>query len=492
MSRKLLQYIALTKSELDNYVQDESSCIFRVFHKTHIGFPPHGLGNVKDTLRNLITNKQIGAYEKGLEGIVLAIKNMKVINNLWPVRGDSWVLHFDVEADFYIFRPKVGLVLEGVCKYRAKKHISAVIYRVFSVAIRFQKGTDMSNIAINSNIKFMVKEFNLKSNLPYIEGELIRENVPTTSANKRTVFSDNEDENLDSGISTEDLCHEPTTTVSKSSEDEDQKPITKSATKQLKSILKTPTSIKIKQERTSRSPSPNKSTRFSTDNNSTIIFDTDSIIAQSNIKTEPEDDEDEPVFKTPRESPPKKRKNKRTSFDALESVKDLLSQKKTTTENDRRPTTKTVKRKLPMDDDDDDNSRPHKKKCKKAVATTSKSKLRSPSPSSDDEMNIDLPVTIKKERTSESRSNSESEAEEVSRKSIKAAPSTYDIIPSKLDDTIDDDDEMLSQSSNMLSSTKLGEDHDDDNGAKSSKKKKKKKSRLSLLEMSTALFDELL
>ncbi len=120
------------------------------------------------------------------------MKNVKVLNNLWKIRQDYSALHFDVSADFYVFKPKIGVVANGVCKNRAKNHISVVLYKVFNVAIRFKAGTDVSDIMVNSNVKFIITAINLKTSLPYLMGELVRDNA-------NTIFSD-DDENADSGI----------------------------------------------------------------------------------------------------------------------------------------------------------------------------------------------------------------------------------------------------------------------------------------------------
>lgn len=210
MKQNSLQYIALTKNELEVFIENDSTCIEKIYHRIHIVFPPHGLANGKEALKNSIENKQIGFYEKDLGGIVLGIKNIKILDHLWKIRHDCCALHFDIEANFYVFKPKAGIVIEGLCIHKAKNHMSVVLYRVFNVAIRFKEGTDVSDIMINSNVKFTITDINLKTQLPYIVGELIRKPNKNqkkldsvNKINKKLIFSD--DENMDSGISTEDL-----------------------------------------------------------------------------------------------------------------------------------------------------------------------------------------------------------------------------------------------------------------------------------------------
>lgn len=46
-------------------------------------------------------------------GIILDIKNVKLITDRATLINDDPSLHLDIEADFYIFTPKVGCTLFG-------------------------------------------------------------------------------------------------------------------------------------------------------------------------------------------------------------------------------------------------------------------------------------------------------------------------------------------------------------------------------------------
>jgi len=47
------------------------------------------------------------------DGFILGHKNVELLTDKATIINDSPYLHFDVEADFYIFKPQVGCTLLG-------------------------------------------------------------------------------------------------------------------------------------------------------------------------------------------------------------------------------------------------------------------------------------------------------------------------------------------------------------------------------------------
>lgn len=171
MSKKssLFQF---TQTQLDGYIKDENSCVKRVPSKMHIGFPPYGLENFKETLLSIISKKKIGSYDDESRGIVLDVRNIKLEGTMSHIRYDSPELHMDIFANFYVFQPHLGALLKGTVKHISKRHVSALIYNVFNVSIRLN-GDFMRKLQVNKEISFRVKKFDLQNVLPYIEGELV-------------------------------------------------------------------------------------------------------------------------------------------------------------------------------------------------------------------------------------------------------------------------------------------------------------------------------
>lgn len=205
MDKTKLKYIKYTKKELDSYVRDKSACICLVNSEMHIGFPPWGLATFQETLTNIISREKIGKYDPKMDGIVLDVRNIKVFGTEYPVHDDDPINHLNIKANFYVFKPRIDLVINGVVKHISHGHVAVIVYRVFNVSIRFN-GKRNHSLKINDVISIRIKKFDLQDAMPYIEADLIAEAPQSKAAkNKRKLFTENDEENgVDSGISTEE------------------------------------------------------------------------------------------------------------------------------------------------------------------------------------------------------------------------------------------------------------------------------------------------
>lgn len=182
---KKAKYIKYTRAELEKYIKDKSSCVQKIHAHEHLGISMAGLQNLRETISRILDSK-IGRYDRNRDGIVLDIRNTKVLNTPSLIRHDSADLHLDIEADFYVFRPRIGAVIVGVVKHISQANIGVVIYRVFNVAVKF---SEARHVKVNQEIKIRVMNFDLDNRMPEIEGELVGAKM--------------EENDGDSGISTE-------------------------------------------------------------------------------------------------------------------------------------------------------------------------------------------------------------------------------------------------------------------------------------------------
>lgn len=217
MNKTKFKYVKYTKLELDRYVRDKKSCIKRINSELHVGFPPWGFANFEETLTNIISRDKIGKYDAKLDGIILEVRNIKVLGAIYPVHDDDPYNHINIRANFYVFQPRIGSIVKGVVKHISHGHVAVIIYRVFNVSIRFDRSEMQDSLHINQQISFRIKKFELQGAMPYIAGELVNIDVDTKHLNKHLKFK-NDDENDannggDSGISTEETheanCKKP-------------------------------------------------------------------------------------------------------------------------------------------------------------------------------------------------------------------------------------------------------------------------------------------
>lgn len=170
MNKRPLKYLEFTIKELQKFVNDENSCVKRINNQMHIGFPPWGIANFKDSLTGILKRDKIGKYDEKLGGIVLDIRNIKVQGNQFMLQNDSPNLHINLIADFYVFIPTVGCVIEGTIKHIAPGHISVTLYHLFNVTI--QVNAKQKKLKIDSNVLVKITNFNLGYTIPSIQGEL--------------------------------------------------------------------------------------------------------------------------------------------------------------------------------------------------------------------------------------------------------------------------------------------------------------------------------
>ncbi|XP_017069833.2 LOW QUALITY PROTEIN: DNA-directed RNA polymerase I subunit RPA43 [Drosophila eugracilis] len=177
MAKILQKYIKFTAKELEQYASNPESCVRCINTDMHMAMGPYGMASFKHALHELLIRTKVGFYEASLNGIVLGIKNIKVLGHTAGLRADDPTMHLVINANFYVFRPEAGAILNGVVRHISKHHLSAVIYRVFNTTIRFSNNCQgRENIAMDQEIKFRIKSFDISNVMPFIEGELILEN----------------------------------------------------------------------------------------------------------------------------------------------------------------------------------------------------------------------------------------------------------------------------------------------------------------------------
>ncbi|XP_023179121.1 DNA-directed RNA polymerase I subunit RPA43 [Drosophila hydei] len=186
MAKILQKYIKFTTKELEQYAANPESCVRCVQTDLHLAMGPYGMANFKHALHELLIRTKVGIYDSNVNGIVLGIKNIKVLGQTAALRTDDPTLHLLINADFYVFRPVAGAVLHGVVRHISKHQISVIIYRVFNTTIRFtNKKQNRKEIVMDQEIKFRIKDFNIGSAMPYIEGELLTDEAVQLSKIKK-------------------------------------------------------------------------------------------------------------------------------------------------------------------------------------------------------------------------------------------------------------------------------------------------------------------
>lgn len=193
---KPVKYIKYTQKELQSYCNDPSACIKCVTDQITIGIQPSGLACFREAVTEAVVHEKVGLYDAKLTGIVLDVRNIKVLGNEFAIHNDSSILHINLRADLYVFEPRLDAVVKGIIKHIAPGHISVTIHKVFNVAVRLSG--PKRDLAINNEVNIKITKFELNYQIPYIEAVL-------ESPRRIIVFEDSDKNGLaqDSGISTE-------------------------------------------------------------------------------------------------------------------------------------------------------------------------------------------------------------------------------------------------------------------------------------------------
>ncbi|KAH8251363.1 hypothetical protein KR032_009758 [Drosophila birchii] len=178
MAKILQKYIKFSGKELEKYATNPESCVRCINTDMHLAMGPYGMASFKHALHELLIRTKVGFYDSRLDGIVLGIKNIKVLGHTAALRADDPTMHLIINGDFYIFRPVTGAILNGVVRHISKHQVSAIIYRVFNTTIRFTNNKhNRETMVMDQEIKFRIKNFDISNAMPYIEGELQLEDV---------------------------------------------------------------------------------------------------------------------------------------------------------------------------------------------------------------------------------------------------------------------------------------------------------------------------
>ncbi|KAL7293220.1 hypothetical protein TKK_0013362 [Trichogramma kaykai] len=167
--------IVWTNLELKKLIEDENSCVKLVRAKKHLGLLPYHLNDLNASLKESMKGF-LYCYDRELGGSLLAFQKGKLLTNYGDLMGDSPFIHIDIEADFYIFQPKIGKPLKGVVNKVAPNHIGLLVHKGFNASIPKPFGNDKewigNTLSIDQEVAFTPTIINFNSKCPYIRGTL--------------------------------------------------------------------------------------------------------------------------------------------------------------------------------------------------------------------------------------------------------------------------------------------------------------------------------
>ncbi|XP_043504502.1 DNA-directed RNA polymerase I subunit RPA43 [Polistes fuscatus] len=171
---KFNSYTGITWSllELEGLLEDENSQVHYERMNKHLGLHPFHLNDLSAAL-NEILSSGLNTYDTELQGFLLAYKNPKLLTTYGDLFYDSYYIHVNIEADFYVFRPQVGNLLKGIVHKKGVNYIGVLMHKTFNVSILRPENAEKwpgNMVNIGQEVRFTVTHLDFNSRLPFIRG----------------------------------------------------------------------------------------------------------------------------------------------------------------------------------------------------------------------------------------------------------------------------------------------------------------------------------
>ncbi|XP_071545346.1 uncharacterized protein [Panulirus ornatus] len=115
-------------------------------------------------------------------GVIMAYENVQLVSSHGWLFDTNPFNHITIRAQFYVFSPEVGSILEGVVKKRTVNHIGCLVHGMFNVSV--PRPVDISvdewcgTVAEEGDpVKLTITHINMKNFLPYIVAKLYPERL---------------------------------------------------------------------------------------------------------------------------------------------------------------------------------------------------------------------------------------------------------------------------------------------------------------------------
>jgi len=114
------------------------SAFEEVHAKFYVDLPMYQIGNLKQAAKSEIIQKLL-TYDDTIEGSILGFKNIKPTEPFCKVYADGPALHVQLEADFMVFKPKVGCVLPGKVSFISSSSLNLLVLGKFNATVDFSE-----------------------------------------------------------------------------------------------------------------------------------------------------------------------------------------------------------------------------------------------------------------------------------------------------------------------------------------------------------------
>ncbi|KAK3600788.1 hypothetical protein CHS0354_009222 [Potamilus streckersoni] len=176
---------AEAKLILDN---DKYSQFKEQSSKIHIVLSPKYLGRLQSGIADHL-NLKLKLYNEIWGGSPIAYNNVKLLQRNSRIIEEQPYLHFDIQADFIVFSPKIGCTLKGIVNKTSKFHVGCLVHDCFNASIPKPKksvgGWMGSSFTVGTEFLFVVTGIFTNNNVLSMKGYIKDDWVLSNKTKKR-------------------------------------------------------------------------------------------------------------------------------------------------------------------------------------------------------------------------------------------------------------------------------------------------------------------
>ncbi|XP_046389501.1 DNA-directed RNA polymerase I subunit RPA43 [Ischnura elegans] len=164
--------IKFSKSELNTLVKTKGTCV-TLEKKTRVVFLlPSQLLDIKSGIKENLDSHLL-KYDYETKAIIIGYEKIKILSKYGSICYGYSKIALRIEASFYLFKPSVGSMLQGVVCKQSGRHLGCLVLKGFNVSIPLEDDACGWDFSIGQDIKFTVVKLDLTSGpLPYILGQM--------------------------------------------------------------------------------------------------------------------------------------------------------------------------------------------------------------------------------------------------------------------------------------------------------------------------------
>lgn len=171
----------LTYSRALDCIKDGSSCLYEIESQKQIGLSPKHIGKVDAGIREALDSDLL-KYSEELNGIIVCYKQVRCLDTSGSIMDETPFLYFPVSVNYIIFRPQVGMKLQGIVNRVGRGHYGCIVHECFNASVHRIKTEEItvskkllkkiSKIDVGTVLVFRITRFDIHNDILSIKGKI--------------------------------------------------------------------------------------------------------------------------------------------------------------------------------------------------------------------------------------------------------------------------------------------------------------------------------